>query len=136
MSEDENRRTYGKCNNPYGHGHNYTVEITVSGQVDPRTGMVCDLVDLDGFVGREVVERYDLRRRQIRKQSFLGLSDRLAFGLRHLEVRAEHSPHMRFVRFFVRHHVRSLPRDLDKQRRHLNEPSGSTRGHCRPPEVR
>ena len=59
MSEDENRRTYGKCNNPYGHGHNYTVEITVSGQVDPRTGMVCDLVDLDGFVGREVVERYD-----------------------------------------------------------------------------
>lgn len=59
MSAEENRATYGKCNNPYGHGHNYTVEITVSGQVDPRTGMVCDLVDLDGFVGREVVERYD-----------------------------------------------------------------------------
>lgn len=59
MSAEENRATYGKCNNPYGHGHNYTVEITVSGQVDPRTGMVCDLVDLDGFVDREVVERYD-----------------------------------------------------------------------------
>lgn len=59
MSAEENRATYGKCNNPYGHGHNYMVEITVSGQVDPRTGMVCDLVDLDGFVGREVVERYD-----------------------------------------------------------------------------
>ncbi len=59
MSAEENRATYGKCNNPYGHGHNYTVEITVSGQVDPQTGMVCNLVDLDAFVGREVLTRYD-----------------------------------------------------------------------------
>ena len=59
MSAAQNRATYGKCNNPYGHGHNYMVEVTLSGQVDPRTGMVCNLVDLDGFVGREVVERYD-----------------------------------------------------------------------------
>ena len=59
MSAAENRATYGKCNNPYGHGHNYTVEITVSGPVDEQTGMVCNLVDLDGFVGREIVERYD-----------------------------------------------------------------------------
>lgn len=59
MSADENRATYGKCNNPYGHGHNYMVEVTVSGQVDPRTGMVCNLVDLDGFVSREVLDRYD-----------------------------------------------------------------------------
>jgi len=59
MSVDENRVTYGKCNNPYGHGHNYLVEVTVSGQVDPATGMVCNLADLDGFVSREVVHRYD-----------------------------------------------------------------------------
>jgi 6-pyruvoyltetrahydropterin/6-carboxytetrahydropterin synthase len=59
MSGEENRATYGKCNNPYGHGHNYVVEVTVSGQVDSKTGMVCNLVDLDGFIGREVVERYD-----------------------------------------------------------------------------
>ncbi len=59
MSAEENRATYGKCNNPYGHGHNYMVEITVSGQVDPATGMVCNLVDLDGFVGTEVLERFD-----------------------------------------------------------------------------
>ncbi len=59
MSADENRVTYGKCNNPYGHGHNYMVEVTVSGQVDSRTGMVCNLVDLDGFVSREVLARYD-----------------------------------------------------------------------------
>lgn len=60
MSADENRSVYGKCNNPYGHGHNYRLEITVSGQVDPSTGMVCNLVDLDAFVAREVLARYDL----------------------------------------------------------------------------
>ena len=60
MSADENRATYGKCNNPYGHGHNYRLEVTVSGPVDASTGMVCNLVDLDGFVEREVLSRYDL----------------------------------------------------------------------------
>ena len=60
MSADENRTTYGKCNNPYGHGHNYRLEVTVSGPVDASTGMVCNLVDLDGFVEREVLSRYDL----------------------------------------------------------------------------
>jgi 6-pyruvoyltetrahydropterin/6-carboxytetrahydropterin synthase len=59
MSDAENQSTYGKCNNPYGHGHNYTVEVTVSGQVDQATGMVCNLVDLDGFMKREVLARYD-----------------------------------------------------------------------------
>jgi 6-pyruvoyltetrahydropterin/6-carboxytetrahydropterin synthase len=59
MSEKENRETYSKCNNPYGHGHNYTLQVTVSGQVDPQTGMVCNLVDLDTFIEREVLARYD-----------------------------------------------------------------------------
>ena len=59
MSATENRATYGKCNNPYGHGHNYSVEITVSGRVEEQTGMVCNLVDLDGFVHQEILERYD-----------------------------------------------------------------------------
>ena len=59
MSDEENRATYGKCNNPYGHGHNYVLEITVSGQVD-RNGMVCNLPDLDACVQREVVTRFDL----------------------------------------------------------------------------
>src|SRR5579864_5160585 len=60
MSAEENRDTYGKCNNPYGHGHNYVLEVAVSGQVDPATGMVCNLVDLDGFVEKEVLARYDI----------------------------------------------------------------------------
>ncbi len=59
MSAEENRATYGKCNNPYGHGHNYMVEVTVSGQVDDQTGMVCNLADLDNLVHSHVLERYD-----------------------------------------------------------------------------
>jgi 6-pyruvoyltetrahydropterin/6-carboxytetrahydropterin synthase len=58
LTAEQNRSTYGKCNNPYGHGHNYALEVTVSGQVNPETGMVCNLVELDGFVGREILERY------------------------------------------------------------------------------
>jgi len=60
MSDEQNRETYGKCNNPYGHGHNYTLEVTVSGPVAAGTGMVCNLVDLDGFVEREVLSHYHL----------------------------------------------------------------------------
>jgi len=60
MTAEENIAIYDKCNNPHGHGHNYTVEVTVSGQVDQSTGMVCNLVDLDGFVHREIVNRFDI----------------------------------------------------------------------------
>jgi 6-pyruvoyltetrahydropterin/6-carboxytetrahydropterin synthase len=59
MSEAENQETYGKCNNPYGHGHNYIIEVTVSGQVDQKTGMVCNLADLDCFMQSEVLARFD-----------------------------------------------------------------------------
>jgi 6-pyruvoyltetrahydropterin/6-carboxytetrahydropterin synthase len=58
MSAAENRRTYGKCNNPHGHGHNYSLEVTVAGPVAATTGMVCDIVELDGFVEREVLEPF------------------------------------------------------------------------------
>jgi len=58
MSDEENAATYGKCNNPYGHGHNYGLEVTMSGPVDEATGMVCNLADLDGFVHREILERF------------------------------------------------------------------------------
>ncbi|SRR6266496_642080 len=59
MPAEENRATYGKCNNPHGHGHNYTVAVTVSGPVDGQTGMVSNLADLDGFLRAEVLDRYD-----------------------------------------------------------------------------
>ena len=56
---ERNRAVFGKCNNPHGHGHNYTVQVTVSGQVDPATGMVCNLAELDAFAQAHVVERFD-----------------------------------------------------------------------------
>jgi 6-pyruvoyltetrahydropterin/6-carboxytetrahydropterin synthase len=59
LSDEENYCVYGKCNNPYGHGHNYVVEIRVSGPVDPATGMIVNLTDLDRFVEREVIEPFD-----------------------------------------------------------------------------
>jgi 6-pyruvoyltetrahydropterin/6-carboxytetrahydropterin synthase len=61
MTEKENREIYGKCNNPHGHGHNYMLEVTVSGQVESATGMVCNLVDLDDFVQNHVLERFDIQ---------------------------------------------------------------------------
>ncbi len=57
-SPEQNRAVYGKCNNPHGHGHNYVVEVMVSGAVDPVTGMVCNPGELDGFIQREIVERF------------------------------------------------------------------------------
>jgi 6-pyruvoyltetrahydropterin/6-carboxytetrahydropterin synthase len=59
FSPEENRRIYGKCNNPSGHGHNYLLEVTVAGPVDPSTGMVFDLVALDGIVTENVLEKLD-----------------------------------------------------------------------------
>ena len=59
LSDEENCRVYGKCNNPYGHGHNYVVEVSVSGAVDPATGMIVNLADLDSFVNSEVIDAFD-----------------------------------------------------------------------------
>ena len=59
LSAEENVRLYGKCNNPLGHGHNYTLEVTVAGPIDPRTGMVMNLADLDASVEQEILERFD-----------------------------------------------------------------------------
>jgi 6-pyruvoyltetrahydropterin/6-carboxytetrahydropterin synthase len=59
LTAEHNRTAYGKCNNPHGHGHNYVVEVLVGGSVDPATGMVLNLVDLDAVVAAEVLECFD-----------------------------------------------------------------------------
>src|ERR1700685_339113 len=59
LSVEENRATFGKCNNPHGHGHNYTVQVTFAGTIDPDTGMVTNLADLDTFAERELPVRTD-----------------------------------------------------------------------------
>jgi 6-pyruvoyltetrahydropterin/6-carboxytetrahydropterin synthase len=67
FSSEENQRIFGKCNNPYGHGHNYVLEVTLSGQVD-ENGMVCNLVDLDESVHRQVVTKFDLENLNMREE--------------------------------------------------------------------
>src|ERR1700739_4634028 len=61
FSAEENRRIFGKCNNPNGHGHNYTLEVTVKGVVDNQTGFVLDLKDLKDILNREVMDVFDHR---------------------------------------------------------------------------
>lgn len=61
LSPEENRRIFGKCNNPHGHGHNYRLEVTVAGEPDPVTGMVLDLKELKEILEREVMARMDHR---------------------------------------------------------------------------
>ena len=59
LSAEENRRLFGKCNNPHGHGHNYTLEVTVGGEIDRATGMVMDLKDLKKLLQSEVLDLMD-----------------------------------------------------------------------------
>ena len=61
LSEEENRRIFGKCNNPHGHGHDYTLEITARGEVDERTGSLIPPGALDRLVQEQVLSRYHLR---------------------------------------------------------------------------
>jgi len=59
LSEAENRRVFGKCHRPHGHGHNYRLDVAVEGPVDPITGMVVNLADLDALLKEKVVEPLD-----------------------------------------------------------------------------
>lgn len=59
LPEDENLRIFGKCNNPNGHGHNYILEVTVRGEVDPITGMVMNLTTLKEILEQEILTPFD-----------------------------------------------------------------------------
>lgn len=59
LSDEENREVYGKCNNENGHGHNYTVEVRIRGHVEPKTGMVMNLVDLKAIIERCIMKPLD-----------------------------------------------------------------------------
>lgn len=61
LSDEENREIFGKCNNPFGHGHNYEIEVTVRGEVDPRTGRAVDLVALDALAEAEILAPFRYR---------------------------------------------------------------------------
>ena len=61
LSDEENLAIFGKCSNPNWHGHNYVLDVSVTGEVDPRTGYVFDLAKLKQVVEREVIDRADHR---------------------------------------------------------------------------
>jgi len=61
LGDAENRELYGKCNNPFGHGHNYEIAVTVRGRVEASSGRAVDIELLDGLVRREVLEPFDHR---------------------------------------------------------------------------
>jgi 6-pyruvoyltetrahydropterin/6-carboxytetrahydropterin synthase len=61
LNEQENARLYGKCNNPFGHGHDYVLEVSASGEVDERTGLLLSLAELDELVEREVLQLFRYR---------------------------------------------------------------------------
>ena len=59
LSEEENEQLFGKCSNPNGHGHNYNLEITIAGKIDPETGFVLDLKELKDLVNTKIIEEVD-----------------------------------------------------------------------------
>ncbi|NHQ61063.1 6-carboxytetrahydropterin synthase [Chlorobium sp. BLA1] len=61
FTDEENGEIYGKCSNKNGHGHNYLLEITLYGVVDPNTGFLFDLKELKGILEEEIIERFDHR---------------------------------------------------------------------------
>ncbi len=61
LSDEENAATFGKCNNPNWHGHNYILDVSLEGDIDERTGYVFDLAALKQLVEREVVDKVDHR---------------------------------------------------------------------------
>src|ERR1043165_4980392 len=70
LGEEENSRLYGKCNNPYGHGHNYVVEVSARGPADARTGQAVDVAALDELVRQHVVSRFDHRNLNLEAEAF------------------------------------------------------------------
>ncbi len=70
LSDEENRRLYGKCNHPFGHGHNYVVEVTARGPADAETGSAVDPRRLDELVAREVLEPFEHRNLNCEVEAF------------------------------------------------------------------
>lgn len=100
MSDAENQATYGKCNNPHGHGHNYFVEVTVSGQVDARTGMICSLLDIDQCVQREIIARFDHQNLNTLAEfdGFVPTTENLCVGIYNILQQTFHAAHLEKVR--------------------------------------
>ncbi len=92
---EENLRVFGRCANRNGHGHNYTLEVTVAGEIDPTSGFVVDLKELKAILDREVVSVYDHRHLNLEIPDFAGVvptTENLAVAIwRRLEGKVPHA---------------------------------------------
>lgn len=104
FSAEENRRVFGKCNNPNGHGHNYTLEVTVKGEVDNETGFVLDLKDLKEILNREVMDVYDHRHLNKEVPEFalqIPTTENIAISIwNRVAPKLNHGTHMHRVRVY------------------------------------
>jgi 6-pyruvoyltetrahydropterin/6-carboxytetrahydropterin synthase len=100
LSAEQNRSTYGKCNNPHGHGHNYALEVTVSGQVSLDTGMVCNLLDLDEAIEHAVLDRFDHQNLNTLADfdAVVPTTENLAEAIYNILKQSFHSAHLEKVR--------------------------------------
>ena len=73
LSEAENVRLYGKCNNPFGHGHDYVLALTISGTLDPLSGLLVPLARLDEFVATKILRLFAYRNINVDVPQFAGL---------------------------------------------------------------
>ena len=73
LSDAENARLYGKCNNPFGHGHDYVLELTVSGELNQQTGLLLPLAKLDGFVTEKILRLFAYRNINVDVPQFANL---------------------------------------------------------------
>jgi 6-pyruvoyltetrahydropterin/6-carboxytetrahydropterin synthase len=84
LSDLENARLFGKCNNPNGHGHNYVLEVSVRGPIEARTGYVVDLARLRDVVTREIIDKVDHRNLNVDVEFMNGViptTENLAVGI-------------------------------------------------------
>jgi 6-pyruvoyltetrahydropterin/6-carboxytetrahydropterin synthase len=104
FSPEENRRVFGKCNNPNGHGHNYTLEVTVKGEVDGQTGFVLDLKDLKEILNREVMDVFDHRHLNKEVPEFasqIPTTENIAISIwNRIATKLNHGTHMHRVRVY------------------------------------
>ena len=83
-SNEDNLRIFGKCSNPNGHGHNYTVEIVVTGEIDPQTGFVIDLKLLKEIINDHILKKVDHKNLNIDVDFLQGIiptSENIAVGI-------------------------------------------------------
>ncbi|HEY7751227.1 MAG TPA: 6-carboxytetrahydropterin synthase [Ignavibacteriaceae bacterium] len=73
LSDEENFKLFGKCSNPNWHGHNYTLEVVVEGEVNPGTGFVIDIKDLKGIIHQNVISKVDHKNLNIETEFMKGL---------------------------------------------------------------